>query len=108
MVFLPCGTEEPVMAIVGLILALGGAAFGLSRSRRAADGAGGYYESEVYAMTAISHRRFATASLIFAGAFALLGAFPIVSAFPVLAGYVLLAVLYMTSFARGAQEEDQP
>lgn len=91
------------MAIAGLILALAGAALGLSRSRSG----GGYYESDVYAMTAISHRRFATASLLFAGAFALIGAFPLVPAFPVLAGYVLVAVLYLTSFARGAQEEDE-
>lgn len=92
------------MAIIGLILALGGAALGLSRSRAA----GGYYESDVYTMTAVSHRRFATASLVFAGAFALLGAFPVVPLFPVLAAYVLLAALYATSFARGAQGEDEP
>jgi len=92
------------MAIIGLVLALGGAALGLARSRAV----GGYYESDVYGMTAVSHRRFATASLLFAGAFALLGAFPIVPVFPVLAGYVLLAILYATSFARGAQEEDGP
>jgi len=92
------------MAIVGLFLALAGAAFALGRSR---SGAAGYYESDVYAMTAVSHRRFATASLAFAGAFALIAAFPVVPAFPVLAAYVLLAILYATSFARGAQEEDE-
>lgn len=92
------------MAIVGLLLALAGAAFGLARSRC---GPGGYYESDVYALTAVSHRRFATASLGFAGAFALLGAFPLIPVFPVLAAYVLLAILYATSFARGAQEEDE-
>jgi len=92
------------MAIFGLILALGGAALGLARSRVT----GGYYESGLYAMTAASHRRFATLSLLFAGAFALLGAFPVLPLFPVLAAYVLLAILYATSFARGAQEEDEP
>ncbi len=91
------------MAIIGLVLALAGAGLGLAKSRSA----GGYYESDVYAMTAISHRRFATASLLFAGAFALLGAFPLVPIFPVFAAYVVLAILYATSFARGAQEEDE-
>jgi hypothetical protein len=91
-------------AIVGLILALGGAALGLARSRSQS---GGYYESQVYTMSAVSHRRFATASLGFAGAFALIGAFPVVPIFPVLAAYVVLAALYLTSFARGAQGEDE-
>ena len=92
------------MAIIGLVLALAAAALALSRSRAA----GGHYESDVYTMTAVSHRRFATISLMFAGAFALLGAFPVVPVFPVLAAFVLFAVLYLTSFARGAQEEDEP
>jgi hypothetical protein len=91
-------------AILGLILALGGAALGVARSRAPAQG---YYESQVYAMSAVSHRRFATASVAFAGVFALLGAFPVVPIFPVLAAYVVLAVLYATSFARGAQGEDE-
>ncbi|MBV8424568.1 MAG: hypothetical protein JO349_05220 [Candidatus Eremiobacteraeota bacterium] len=90
--------------IIGILLALAGAALGLSRSRIHEPG---YYESEVYTMTAISHRRFATASLAFAAAFALLGAFPVLPLFPVFAAYVILAVLYVTSFARGAQGEDE-
>ena len=91
-------------AVIGLIFALGGAALGLARSRSNAQG---YYESQVYTMTAVSHRRFATASLGFAAAFALLGAFPLVPVFPVLAAYVVLSVLYLSSFARGAQGEDE-
>lgn len=93
-----------VWEITGIILALAGAALGLWRSRSTRPG---YYEAEVYTMTAISHRRFATASLAFAAAFALLGAFPVIPLFPVLAGYIVLAVLYLTSFARGAQGEDE-
>jgi hypothetical protein len=92
------------MAIVGMLFALGGFFFGLRRSRAAA---GGYYETEVYALSAVSHRRFATASIVFAAAFALLEAIPIFPVFPVLAAYVLLAILYATSFARGAQEEEE-
>ena len=90
--------------VLGVIFALAGAAVGLARSR---DTRPGYYESEVYTLTAISHRRFATASLAFAGAFAFLGAFPILPIFPVFAAYAILAILYMTSFARGAQGEDE-
>jgi len=91
-------------ALIGIVLALGGAVLGLARSRTDKPG---YFESEVYTLSAISHQRFATASLAFAGIFALLGAFPILPIFPVLAAYVILAVLYVTSFARGAQGEDE-
>jgi hypothetical protein len=91
-------------ALIGIILALGGATLGLARSRTDKPG---YYESEVYTLSAISHRRFATASLAFAGLFAVLGAFPIVPIFPVFAAYVILAALYITTFARGARGEDE-
>ncbi|MGA3039137.1 MAG: hypothetical protein ABSE64_16860 [Vulcanimicrobiaceae bacterium] len=91
-------------ALIGIILALGGAALGLSRSRTDKPG---YFEHEVYTLSAISHRRFATASLTFAGVFAVLGAFPILPVLPVFAAYVIIAVLYITSFARGAQGEDE-
>lgn len=91
-------------ALLGILLALGGAALGLARSRTDKPG---YFEAEVYTLSAISHRRFATASLAFAGVFAVLGAFPILPIFPVFAAYVILAILYVTSFARGAQGEDE-
>jgi hypothetical protein len=90
--------------LIGILMALGGAGLGLARSRTDRPG---YYESEVYTLSAISHRRFATASLAFVAAFALLGAFPILPLFPVFAAYVILAVLYIASFARGAQGEDE-
>ena len=90
--------------ILGLIVSLTGAAIGLSRSRASRPG---YYVSEVYTLSAISHRRFATASLAFAAAFALLGAFPVLPLAPVFGAYEILAVLYLTSFARGAQGEDE-
>ena len=96
--------QASVWALIGIILALGGAGLGLARSRTDKPG---YFESEVYTLSAISHRRFATASLGFAGVFAILGAFPILPIFPVFAAYVILAVLYITSFARGAQGEDE-
>jgi hypothetical protein len=91
-------------ALIGIILALGGAALGLARSRTDKPG---YFEHEVYTLSAISHRRFAIASLAFAAGFALLGAFPILPIFPALTAYVILAVLYVTTFARGAQGEDE-
>ena len=91
-------------AIIGLLLALGGAALASARSRSARHG---YYESQVYGMTATSHRRFAIVSLVFAGFFALLGAFPIFPISLVFGAYVVFIVLYLSSFARGATGEDE-
>ena len=88
-------------ALAGLFLALGGAAFAGVRSRSH----GGFYEAEVYAMSATSHRRFVIVSLAFAGVFALLGAVPVVPLVPFLAAYVLFLILYVSSFARGATSE---
>jgi hypothetical protein len=91
-------------SLIGIILALAGATLGLARSRTDKPG---YFEHEVYTLSAISHRRFAIASLGFAAGFAVLGAFPILPIFPAFAAYVILAVLYITTFARGAQGEDE-
>jgi hypothetical protein len=91
-------------AIVGLVLAMAGAVYGEVRSRSREPG---YYESQVYEMTALSHRRFAIASIAFAGAFALVFAIPVVPVLPVLGAYVVLLVLYFSSFVRGATGDDE-
>ncbi|MBV8600122.1 MAG: hypothetical protein JO359_01020 [Candidatus Eremiobacteraeota bacterium] len=91
-------------AVIGLILAVLGAALGASRARK---NEGGYYDAQVYHMTAVSHRRFSIASIAFAALFALVGALPLVPAWPLVAAYVVFFVLYASSFARGATGEDE-
>ena len=97
-------TFPMLWAIVGLVLAGGGAALGSMRARRSK---GGTYDAQLYFMTAVSHRRFSLLSIGFAALFAFLGAFPIVPAWTVLAAYVVLLVLYLSSFVRGAVGEDE-
>ena len=89
---------------VGMILAAAGAAVATLRGRA---GSPNYYESQVYELTAASHRRFAIASVAFVAAFALIAAFPVLPVFPVLAAYVVFLILYGTSFVRGAVGEDE-
>jgi hypothetical protein len=75
---------------------------------RSAAGTGGYYDREIYGMSAATHRRWALVSLAFAGVFiaAQLLAFP-TAGIAALALYALLAVFYLTSFLRGASEADE-
>ena len=87
---------------LGFVVACGLALVAWRNSGRAA----GFYDGEVYGMTARTHRRFAAISLAFAIFFAAalassaravgLGGFAV---------YVLAAILYGTSFLRGAESE---
>ena len=82
---------------------LGAAA--LLRSR----GTGGFYETEVYGMTASTHRRYAVAGAIFAVVFFALGVLAPGGAATiwVFAAFVLVAVFYITSYLRGASDDDE-
>jgi hypothetical protein len=88
----------------GALLSLLLAAAAWMRSR----GTGGYYDAEVYGMTAATHRRYALAGLLFAiGFFALALVRPGGAAtIWVFAAFVLVAVFYITSYLRGASEND--
>jgi hypothetical protein len=70
--------------------------------------AGGFYDRDLYAMTPAVHRRYAIVSLGFALFFAAALAFRWDAAgIPALALYALVAVLYATSFLRGANDPDE-
>lgn len=89
-------------SLIGLVLALlvAGTAWRASRT------AGGFYDRETYALDAPAHRRYATASLLFAAYFAATYALGLHAAGIVgLALYALVAIFYATSFLRGASDE---
>jgi len=71
-----------------------------------ATGSGAFYSSEVYGMTARSHRRFSALCLGFALAFGLTAAWPLVSPFVVWSLFLLAALLYGSSFLRGYADHD--
>ena len=69
---------------------------------------GGYYDAQVYAMTARTHRAYALASLAFAVFFAFAFAFRREAAGVAgLALYAVIAIFYATSFLRGASDDDE-
>ncbi len=91
-----------MLTFFGLILALVVAAVAWRRG----GGDGGFYDGEVYGMTPAVHRRYAAVSIGFAAAFAiLLGLRATAPTLVLLAAYVLIALLYLTSFLRGASDE---
>ena len=89
---------------MGALLSLLLAAAAWIRSRAA----GGYYDAEVYGMTAATHRRYAIASACFALAFFALALLRPGGAATIwlFAAFVLVAVFYGTSYLRGASEND--
>jgi hypothetical protein len=88
------------LAGVALALLVSTAAWRQSRC------AGGFYDREVYGMTAATHRRYAVASLLCAAFFATTYALRLNGAgIAALGPYALLAILYATSFLRGASDE---
>ena len=88
--------------VVGLTVALVVAAVAWRSSRAP----GGFYDREIYAMDATSHRRYALLSLAFALYFAIAYALRRETAgIAGLALYALIAVFYATSFLRGASDE---
>jgi len=89
--------------------ALGASTLGIVAARRARSGRTGYYEREVYGMTGASHRRFAAVAAGFAAAFFATATSPALGAIlavPLFALWTVAALLYLASFARGADDAD--
>jgi hypothetical protein len=89
-------------SVVGLILAASVAAIAWKSSHAP----GGFYDREVYAMDSAAHRRYALVSVAFALYFLI--AYVLRREAAGMAGltlYALIAVLYATSFLRGASDE---
>jgi hypothetical protein len=90
--------------VIGSLVALLLAAAAYLRVR----GGGGFYDRDVYGMTAKTHRVYAGISLAFAAAFAAAAAwFADTATIWLYAAFVLLAVFYLTSYLRGAHEDDE-
>lgn len=91
-------------AILGMACALALAAFALLRSRRN----GGFYDTDVYAMTPQSHRRYAVVCALFFVAFSIFALLRAQSAsIATFAAFVLVAVFYLTSFLRGFSDDQE-
>jgi hypothetical protein len=97
-------TESMSWELAGALASILLAAAAYVRSR----GSGGFYDNEVYGMTALSHRRYAVAAAAFALAFFAVGWWwPRTGAtIWLFAAFVLFAVFYLTSYLRGASESD--
>jgi membrane-bound ClpP family serine protease len=69
-------------------------------------GKAGYYEREVYGMTARTHLAYLLLSIVFAALFAaafFAGGIPVI---PLLGAYALVFIFYFSSFARGFSDEE--
>ncbi len=66
----------------------------------------GHYDGQVYGMRATTHRRYGAVAIVLALAFVASFAWPALPAIPILAVTVLVALLYFTSFLRGAEADD--
>jgi hypothetical protein len=87
--------------LVGVVAALAVAGVAWQRSRVA----GGFYDAQVYAMTRAIHRRYALVSLAFAACFAVAFATHADTlGLAALAVYAVIAIIYATSFLRGASD----
>jgi hypothetical protein len=87
----------------GLVLCVVVIVVSARKSKRAQ---GGYYEREVYGMTARTHRAYAAVSAIFAALFAASFAVSSIPVIPLLAAYALVFIFYFSSFARGFSDEE--
>lgn len=90
-------------SLVGLATSLAVAALAFSRSTAP----GGFYDADVYGMTPQIHRRYAIAATVFAALF--VGTIVVRAAsavFWLLASAVLFDLFYLTSYLRGAHEDD--
>lgn len=68
---------------------------------------GSFYDREIYAMTSRTHGAYAAGSLVFFVLFAMAAAFRVGTIGVWLFGaFVLFALFYVTSFLRGAHEDD--
>jgi hypothetical protein len=89
---------------IGSIVALLLAAFAYLRSRAP----GGFYDREIYGMTPSTHRAYGSISIIFTVVFAYAAVhFPDSATVWLYAAFVLFAIFYLTSYLRGAQEDDE-
>ena len=90
-------------SVLGAVIAgiLAGLAFVRSRAP------GGFYDADVYGMTPVVHRRYVWTALAFFAAF-LCSAWSRADTIGIwlLAAFVLVAIFYLTSFLRGAHEDD--
>jgi hypothetical protein len=92
-----------VWSLAGLTLSLAMLLLAWHRSRRA----GGYYDAQVYGMTARTHRAFAFVASAFAAYFAAALVLRNEAAGIVGMGlYAVVAIFYGTSFLRGASEDE--
>lgn len=90
-----------IASILALLLA--GAAYLRSRST------GGFYDREIYAMTPKTQRRYGLIALAFAAVFAVAAFWNVLAGATIWldAAFVLFAVFYLTSYLRGAHEDDE-
>jgi hypothetical protein len=87
--------------LIGVAFALATGAWAWSRSRAP----GGFYAEGVYGMTPAMHRRYAVVSAAFALGIGLAWALHATFAsFAALAIYAVIAILYYSSFIRGASD----
>jgi hypothetical protein len=90
--------------VIGSLVAVLLAVAACLRSR----GSGGFYDRDVYGMTAKTHRLYAAVALAFAAVFAAAAAwFAAAATVWLYAAFVLFAVFYLTSYLRGAHEDDE-
>lgn len=89
---------------IGIALAVALAAIAWRRSRVA----GGFYDAGIYAMTPRTHRAYAVAGLAFALFFAIaLAVHADGAGIAGLAAYAVVAIFYVTSFLRGASDDER-
>jgi hypothetical protein len=90
--------------LIGSVVALGTAVLAWRQSRAP----GGFYAEGVYGMGPSHHRRYAAVSLAFAAALGI--AFALRATFAglvLLAVYAVIAILYYSSFIRGASDHHE-
>jgi hypothetical protein len=78
----------------------------LTAALKSKHGKAGYYEREVYGMTARSHIAYLFLSIVFAALFVtayFAGGIPVI---PLLGAYALVFIFYFSSFARGFSDEE--
>lgn len=90
-------------SVLGLVASGSLAIFALLRSRTP----GGYYDADVYGMTPAAHRTYAAIAGVFfvAFIFTCLSRAGTIGTY-IFAAFVLFALFYLTSFLRGAHEDD--
>ncbi|MEO9171017.1 MAG: hypothetical protein ABI282_11070 [Candidatus Baltobacteraceae bacterium] len=88
--------------LIGITGSVALAAFAFWRSRAS----GGFYDAEVYGMNPGTHVRYGCAFFGFAAFLGLFWVLNVRIEIPVLAGLTLVAIFYLTSFLRGAHEDD--